>query len=314
MSEVGKDTKDLLKSLKKNIIREKVDSAIVHEITDEKSFRNDLINLLTKRGSLQPKTAEDLLDDYGIRSLKLAFTHPTMLESHSYELLETLGDSTVNKCMVWYITRRFPQIKRGESGNEIITELKKTYVNKASLSQRLNQLGLTKYIRYREIPYLEKGIEKKVMMDNSMREDVFEALMGAIEDLIDSKIMVNTGYSVVYNIITSLLDEDRNISISMEDILDPKTKILEVFAKRKGDTIFMTGEYVADKGGFIGKAIINFSGNPDYPGPSSPITKEFISDVQRNKQVSEFDVAQQALDFMEKEYNVVWSRKSKSIL
>jgi dsRNA-specific ribonuclease len=314
MSEVGKDTKDLLKALKKNIIKEKIDSAVVHEITDEKSFRNDLINLLTKRGSLQPKTAEELLDDYGIRSLKLAFTHPTMLESHSYELLETLGDSTVNKCMVWYITRRFPQIKRGESGNEIITELKKTYVNKASLSQRLNQLGLTKYIRYKELPYLEKGVEKKVMMDNSMREDVFEALMGAIEDLIDSKIMVNTGYSVVYNIITSLLDEDKNISISMEDILDPKTKILEVFAKRKGDTIFMTGEYVADKGGFIGKAIISFSGNPDYPGPSNPMTKEFISEVQRNKQVSEFDVAQQALDFMEKEYNVVWSRKSKSIL
>jgi hypothetical protein len=76
----------------------------------------------------------------------------------------------------------------------------------------------------------------------------------------------------------------------------------------------MTGEYVAEKGGFIGKAIINFSGSSEYPGPSNPMTKEFISEVQRNKQVSEFDVAQQALDFMEKEYNVVWSRKSKSIL
>jgi dsRNA-specific ribonuclease len=125
MSEVGKATKDLLKSLKKNIIEEKINEAIVHEL-NEKEFRLALIDILTKRGSLQLKTAEDLLDEQGMSQMKLAFTHPTMLEPHTYELFETLGDATVNKCIVWYLTRRFPQIKRGESGNEIITEIKKT--------------------------------------------------------------------------------------------------------------------------------------------------------------------------------------------
>jgi dsRNA-specific ribonuclease len=315
MSEVGKATKDLLKSLKKNIIEEKINEAIVHEL-NEKEFRLALIDILTKRGSLQLKTAEDLLDEQGMSQMKLAFTHPTMLEPHTYELFETLGDATVNKCIVWYLTRRFPQIKRGESGNEIITEIKKTFINKASFSKRLTQIDMDKFIRYRELSYMEKGQEKRVVMDNSMREDVFEAMMGAIEDLIDSKIMVNTGYCVIYNMITSVLDEDKNISINIGDVLDSKTKINEVFSKRKsyGDEVVISGIYSSERGGWIGTASVTLSANPAIPGPSSPLKKEFTSHPQRSKQIGEFDVAQQVLDFMEKEYGVLWSRKSTKLI
>lgn len=319
MSEGEKTTKALKKSVKKNIIQERIDDAVTHDFKDV-DFRIALIDLLTTRGSLQRKVAEELLDYQGVQYIKTAFTHFSMLEKEDYELFETMGDATINKCIVWYLVRRFPQIKMGgSSGNEIITELKKKFVDKKSFGRtRLPQLKLERFIRYKELPYIEKGIEKKIVMDYSMKEDVFESVMAAIEDLIDSRIMVNTGYSVIYNIIASLLDEDKNISLNISDIKDPKTKLLEIFSSRKkyGDDIKFGSfqDRSGDSTFWISNLELTFKGTTEIPGPTQPMTKLFKGTSERKLQISEFNSAQQALDWLEQKYNISWAKKSSSII
>jgi dsRNA-specific ribonuclease len=311
-TEKTKSSRAILKHIKRNLVKEKIDTAVVHDFKDS-DFKKALTHILTTRGSLQKEVCDKLLDEQGIAQLKIAFTHPSMLESANYELYETLGDSTVNKCIVWYMTRRFPSIKRGERGNETITELKKTFVDKKSFVNRFNQLKLKDFIRYKELVYLEKNVEKTIILDNSMKEDVFESFLGALEDLIDSRIFIHTGYSVIYNIISSLLDEEQNISLNLADILDAKTKILEIFSSRKkfGDTIEFKQRSSDSETNLITSSLtLSFSGNTELKGPTKPLVKEFIGRPDLKLQRSEFDAAEQALDWFKKEYGIEWSRRN----
>jgi dsRNA-specific ribonuclease len=296
-----KSTKDLLKLVRKNMTnlsRSEIDNSVTVDFKDI-DFKMALIKLLTERGGVDQAVATKLLDDKGLQIMKIAFTHPSMLEEQNYELYETLGDSTLNKCIVWYLTRRFPQIKYNPSGNEIITELKKTAVSKGSYSKHFDALKLTSFIRYKKLPYTMGEKQLYINIDNSMKEDVFEAMMGALEDLIDSKIMVGTGYAVIYNIITSILDTIY-ISIDLNEIIDAKTKLNEVV----GQTEKKYGKIKNDDGTWTATLQINFRG----------IEANFTGKQDRQLLVSEQNAAQQALDKIFKELGIKWERKSMSLI
>ena len=63
------------------------------------------------------------------------------------------------------------------------------------------KLGLDKYIRWKQLSVIEKDEIKEIILNDSFFEDVFEAFCGALEDLIDTKFIVNSGFSIIYNII-----------------------------------------------------------------------------------------------------------------
>lgn len=296
-----KSTKDLLKLIRKNIGNlspDEINNSVIIDFKDA-DFKMALVNLLVTRGGVEENIARELLDDRGLKLMKLAFTHPSMLEEKNYELYETLGDSTLNKCIVWYLTRRFPQIKYSSSGNEVITELKKTAVSKGSYSKHLDTLGLSKFIRYRQLPYTMGDKQLYITIDNSMKEDVFEAMMGALEDLIDSKIMIGTGYTVIYNILTSILDT-MYISIDLNEIVDAKTKLNEVVGQNEK-------RYVKERGTdgkWVATVFINFKG----------LSGEFKGRPDLKLIVSEQDAAQKALDEISKVLKIKWERKSMSLI
>jgi hypothetical protein len=69
-------------------------------------------------------------------------------------------------------------------------------------------------------------------MDLSMEEDAFEAFFAALEEVIDDKEgMVGVGYSVAYSVLASFYDQ-RNIPTSLNDLVDSKTQLKEIFDKR----------------------------------------------------------------------------------
>lgn len=316
MSEESSSTKKSLKQLKHKLIHEKIKDAITHDFKIE-DLKIAMVKLLTTRGSVRTDVCEQLLSEDVLERIKVAFTHPTMMENENYELYETMGDATINKCIVWYLIRRFPTIKQGQRGNEIITELKKKFVNKASFASHLVRLNLESFIRYKELYYMEKGIEKKILMDNSMKEDVFESLLGVLEDIIDSKIMVNTGYSVIYNIVSSLLDDIRDIDISIEGIVDSKTKIFEIMSTRKkyGDSMVFKSEktVVGDRPSWESTLTLTFKGDGGVPGPTGHLVKTFKGMVDMKVSVSELDAANKALEWLDQKYGIKWSRASSSL-
>jgi|LauGreDrversion4_2_1035121.scaffolds.fasta_scaffold278311_2 dsRNA-specific ribonuclease len=211
---------------KKDVVKELIPLAKTYEINDSK-LRSYLITLLTKYGNVEQNIVEELFDDDGIRFIKVAFTHPSMFEDKNYEFYEIMGDVTVNKCIVWYIYRRLPEIRNLSNSAMLMTELKKKYISKKSFSPFCKQLGLDQFIRWKSVSYQEGKYIKQVQVDDSMREDVFEAFFACLEDLIDSRILMNTGMNVVYNIIASLLDQE-NIVTDLSELVDPKSQLKEV--------------------------------------------------------------------------------------
>ena len=320
MSEQKQTSKQLMKNFKKNFSFASQDNVIVHDFNDTE-FKNEMFKLLTRRGSINPETVNQLLDEDGIKHLKVAFTHESFLysyknnelinsEERDYELYETMGDVTLNKCVVWYLVRRFPQLKKNTNGNQVITELKKNLVSKKIFSEQFRRLNLNNFIRYKEWSYTEKSSTKKIMMDMSMMEDVFEAMMGAIEDLIDGRIMVNTGYSVVYNIVSSILDEIKDISLDLEDIIDSKTKIQEIIHKKSTDgwSLRYDEGNKDDQGFWIVKLTLVFKNGTTNNSKPAEITFEGIP--ARQKIISQTNAAQTAIDYLKKEFGIVWSRPS----
>ena len=193
------------KGLKNLVIKDSVEKAITHT-SDELAFKNFISSLMSKRGNINEQTILQLLDDKGIERVKMAFTHSSMINEKNYEFFEMLGDRSVNKAIIWYMHRRFPEIENSEKAPMYMTELKKKYENKRNFGAWARKLGFEPFIRYRELSYVEGKNIKKIRMNDSMLEDAFEAFCGVLEDLIDSRIGIGVGYGFVYNIITSLLD------------------------------------------------------------------------------------------------------------
>ncbi len=292
----------------KPVIKELLDSALVHK-PNNSDFRQFLYKLFITRGNINPNIANDLLDEEGVERMKIAFTHSSMLAEQNSEYFETIGDRTGNKCIIWYLHRRFPELQNHPQASMYMTELKKKYEKKETLGRFAKKLRFYEYIHWRELIYVAQNFKRNVIMDNSMLEDCFESFCGVLEDMIDSRIEVGAGYQIVYNIIASLLDEEK-ISTDINILVDPKSQIKEVMDKRKkefGDDY----KYENEKGekGWKSKLRLFFKQDPCLRSGSSqtPLIKEFDSELNNVKE-AEFDVSKQALSWFQTHCNIVFSR------
>jgi dsRNA-specific ribonuclease len=145
------------------------------------------------------------------------FTHPSANDELNYEAFELAGDVTLNKAIVWYFLRRFPQLNCPK-GVKVVTRLKIRYVSKKAFSNFAKDLGFWYFISASD------DVRAKEM--KPALEDVFEAFTGATEYLIDKKIGLSVGYSVCYNIVKELFDQVK-ISLKYEDLYDAITRLKE---------------------------------------------------------------------------------------
>jgi dsRNA-specific ribonuclease len=61
-------------------------------------------------------------------------------------------------------------------------------------------------------------------------EDVFEAFIGCLENIVDQSLNMHSGYGVCYTIISTILDVVP-ISLKETDLKGPKTRLKEIFDK-----------------------------------------------------------------------------------
>jgi dsRNA-specific ribonuclease len=279
----------------------------------ESLIKNFLTDILTKRSGMRPESISKYLDNKdNMKQLMSAFTHWSFDPINNYEYYETLGDVTLNKCVVWYFHKRFPTIRTSENPSRIMTALKTKNISKFVFSKLSDFLKLENYIRYR--PILDKKKKKPVMIDNKMKTDVFESLFGTLEDIINNtEQMMGIGEVPVYNIVSTLIDQVKNISLDIEDLVDDKSKISEIFSKYRETS---EHQYIYKE---VGKP------NPANPelvdkfyqvslklkfknpyNPSETITYETPVKESRKKLEAEKMVAKDALAFM-KNYGITFS-------
>ena len=198
---------------------------------DSKEFKQLIKHILKKYALLNDHYIKIITSPENMLILERAFTHPSYDDTDNYEYLEFIGDSTVNKSIVWYSQRRFPHL-RNEQGVQTFSQLKSNLVSKKSLSSLADKLDFWKFVRMsRETQERDK---RKVL------EDVFESFIGGIETIVDDCINIHSGYGVCYTIISKILDKI-HISLEYKDLKDSKTRLKEIFDKSK---IFKDLKYV----------------------------------------------------------------------
>ena len=187
---------------------------------DQNTFRTFIKGLLRLSG-ISKKYLGTLTDDKSLEIYQQAFTHPSVDPLSNYEWWEILGDSTLNKAIVWYVSRRFPILQNPE-GVKVIARLKINMVSKKKFAEIAEQLGMKPFIR---INYDTVSAQNSVLM-RSISEDVLEAFFGATEWIIDTRIEPGAGYGICYLILKKILDAT-DISLDYNDLYDAITRLKE---------------------------------------------------------------------------------------
>lgn len=183
----------------------------------------EVIRKVLQKGKIKQKYIDELLSESNLRIYSVIFTDKTADPVNNYEYYETLGDSTANNCIVWYLSRRFPQIF-GAKCVKILARLKINYVSKTTFSSIAQTLNFWKFITASET---ERSTKMKPLLEN-----VFEGFFGATQLILDNKFGIGTGYAICYNIIKNIYD-DIPISLKYEDLFDAKTRLKELFDSEK---------------------------------------------------------------------------------
>jgi dsRNA-specific ribonuclease len=187
----------------------------------------DFIRGLLKSAGLTEEYIGILTSQESMIEFQRAFTTKKFNPQFNYEFYEILGDATSNKIVVWYFMRRFPEIfnkpQRGGAMGPVavMARLKMEGISKKTYSEFAEQLGFYEHI----ICTPEDRLERK-----SILEDTFEAFVGCLESLVDTKVGICTGYSVIYEFMRHLMDKRH---IDLENLYDNKSLLNTEYHKIK---------------------------------------------------------------------------------
>jgi len=178
--------------------------------------------------TLKKKYIDKMTNPENMKLYAQAFTHSSV-EEVNYEWLEIMGDATLNKCIVWYINQRFPQLQNA-GGVKVIARLKINLVSKHHFSDIAEKLGFAEFIQVNEEAMMNQAnsVKNKPINPRSLLEDVLEAFFGATEMLIDRIVSVGAGYGVCFHLLKNIMDPIP-ISLKYEDLYDPITRLKETF-------------------------------------------------------------------------------------
>lgn len=208
---------------------------IIYAPRDE-SFTKFIRTLLLRGNLLEDSINALLSSPKYINRFKNAFTHETADPDNNYQFLEKIGDSCVNKCIRFYIIKKFPKL-HNKQGVEYISELESNWKSTAYLSQFADKLNFKKFISADE-----DSINKNI---RARSEDVFEAFVGALELNIDDYKGDCTGYGVCYKFVSSMLD-DIKVEYTYEQLINSKSRLNELFLGIKDDNLKMKYETVSE--------------------------------------------------------------------
>ena len=166
---------------------------------------------------------EKFTDEKGLSLFLAAVTHPSHDAENNYQELEFIGDGIIKGILSQYIPRRFPDLAKGSkkaTGEGVLSKTRRFLEQRKTLSDFALQRGFWDHVRADE--------ETKSKLRKETLEDVFEAFVGALVEVIDTKVKRGLGYFYAYNYVQASLDE-LEIEISSETLDDPITRLNELY-------------------------------------------------------------------------------------
>jgi len=186
------------------------------------SFKNMITNIL-KQSKLKQKYISELTDEKSLQIYDQAFTAASANPIKNYEIYEQIGDLTVNKFIVWYAYKRFPQLEC-PLGVKVVARLRINYGSRQSFSEIAEKLNFW--------PFISADEEERNKKKKDLLEDALEAFIGCTEQILDKKYRPGVGYGIVYDILSSIFDKIP-MSLAYNDLYDAKTRLKELFDLHK---------------------------------------------------------------------------------
>lgn len=196
---------------------------VIYYGSRQEDFLMFIKGLLTL-GNLKSHYIEILTSPASMELYSIAFTAKSANEHKNYEIFELLGDKLVNHCIVWYMVRRFPILKCSD-GVEILARLQIKYGAKQSFYEIADRFGFWDFISASE--------DERIRNKKHLLEDAFEAFLGLTGLIIDEKIIIGSGYAIVYDLVKAIFDTIP-ISLKYENLCDSKTRLKELFDHLSG--------------------------------------------------------------------------------
>jgi len=256
-------------------------------------FRYEMERLLLL-GKINRKSLHHFTDEESMKIFEKAFTHPSYSKSN-YEILEFIGDGIINGLMAKYVVKKFPEVQ-----NEgLYTVIRQKMQSGAELKRMLLDRGLDAYLRYdiSDVKLSTLIQKREGKQYEKIISSVFEALIGAVEEVVNRKMLVGVGYAVTYNLCFAIFDDyikRHPINPTYKDLSDYKTKLNILYSREykwggSGKYIFTVKE------GNKFKTDIH-KGNQD--GKLGPV---IATGYGYSKQISQNHASKLALEYFENE-------------
>lgn len=194
--------------------------------------KNFILNIF-EGVNLIDKYKQIFVTDYALSMFQTAFIAKSVSPRQNYEVLEFLGDSAANQAVVAYFYNSYPQLRcLSGSGVGILSRLKMKHTSSESFAKFASQYGF--------LPYIKATREE---LDNPEKtqhllEDVFEAFIGAIYDILMKHFGLNgVCNQIIYDFISYILNGQK-ISFDLDELYDAKTRLKELFAYKSGANVF----------------------------------------------------------------------------
>ena len=212
-------------------------------------FKNLIIGIL-KRANLTSEHIARYTTADNMAIFSQAFTAASADDTVNYEMFEQLGDVTANKFIVWYMYRRFPQL-RHPLGVKVVARLRINYGARQTFNEIGERLGFWDFI--------SASVDDRSRKKKDLLEDCVEAIVGAIEFIIDNDSRPGVGNAVAYDILKSVFDE-LEISLEYEELYDAKTRLKELFDFHKGELGKLVYTKTRDEETGIFRSVVNIQG------------------------------------------------------
>lgn len=184
-------------------------------------FKQYISNFLSKY--IQEITIFNLLKER-MDVFEKVFTSERVDETANWQIFEQLGDLSINKAIVSFVYAKYPFL-RDSRAVKVVARVRINIGSKSTFHKIGKELGF--------LPYISALNEDFKINEDSLVEDVFEAIFGAIETLIDEQHEIGYGYQIVYRMYEQIMREmdEKNIvrlSLAYDDLYDAKTRFKEV--------------------------------------------------------------------------------------
>lgn len=170
-----------------------------------------LQNFLTQ--FLGSDTATALLAPAYMPIWERAFTHMSSEPTDNYEFYETLGDKILKSTFAVYLTD-----KLGELSSQAMTEYENRYMSKLFQRQLAERLHFADFIRIRDSE-----------ITVSIKEDLFEAFVGALYDVTQKVFGRGPGFDFAYRFIFYAM---QGVEFNPDYIYGhPKSQVTQIFSR-----------------------------------------------------------------------------------